>query len=442
MMNNNEVTSMLTTVLLCMVCVLFVLIFIYFLIRTKSNKKKNASANTNYNANANSATQGYDKQSIFKFMEFDKIEDNMIVQKNGKKYLMVVECQGVNYDLMSGIEKTSVEEGFAQFLNTLRHPIQIYTQTRTVNLEDSISTYRNRISQIESDLRMKEVDYQSKVKSGRYSKEQLDKEYYELTKQRNLYEYGKDVIYNTERMSANRNVLNKKYYIIIPYYPEDIGNSNFDNEELKNIAFSELYTRSQSVIRTLSACGINGKILGSNLLVDLLYVAYNRDEQEVFGLDKALAAGYDELYSTAPDILDKKMHELDKHIQQKAMDMANDAVLFARTDKQRQIEETENNMDDLISQMAKLIIEENRSFVGDDIAEAAIDKIDGVEETIESEIEDEYEVVEEIELQEKPEPKKRGRKKANKEVTEEGGNLNNVKEEKKTTRGRRTTKTA
>lgn len=38
-------------------------------------------------------------------MEFDKIEDNMIVQKNGKRYLMVVECQGINYDLMSRMEK-------------------------------------------------------------------------------------------------------------------------------------------------------------------------------------------------------------------------------------------------------------------------------------------------------------------------------------------------
>lgn len=434
-MSSNELTSLLTTILMCMVFVLFFLIMIFVFIKMKSNKKKSSPSQSDYNTTISTATQGYDKQSIFNFMEFDKIEDNMIIQNNGKRYLMVVECQGVNYDLMSGIEKTSVEEGFLQFLNTLRHPIQIYTQTRTVNLDKSLSTYKSRIDQIESDLRMKETDYQAKVKSGRYSKEQLDKEYYELTKQRNLYEYGRDVIFNTERLSANKNVLNKKYYIIIPYYPEDLGNNNFDKEEIKNIAFSELYTRSQSVIRTLSACGINGKILGSNLLADLLYVAYNRDEEEVFGLDKALAAGYDELYSTAPDVLDKKMKELDKQIQQRAMEMANDAVLQARSDKERKVEEKQNSMDDLISQMAKLIIEENRTFVGEDIAEAAIDKIDGTEEN-------EIEASSQEEVEETPAPKKRGRKKVNKENTEEGGNANDVKEEKKTTRTRRTTKTA
>ena len=38
-------------------------------------------------------------------MEFESIEDNMIVQKKGKRFLMIVKCQGINYDLMSGVEK-------------------------------------------------------------------------------------------------------------------------------------------------------------------------------------------------------------------------------------------------------------------------------------------------------------------------------------------------
>ncbi len=50
---------------------------------------------------------------------------------------------------MSSVEKNAVEEGFIQFLNTLRHPVQIYTQTRTINLENSIQTYRNKVQEIE-----------------------------------------------------------------------------------------------------------------------------------------------------------------------------------------------------------------------------------------------------------------------------------------------------
>lgn len=97
------------------------------------------------------------------------------------------------------------------------------------------------------------------MQSGEYPKEELEKEFYEVTKQTNLYEYGKDIVANTERMSLNKNVLSKKYYIIIPYYPEDLGNSAFDKEEIKNLAFQELYTKSQSIIRTLAGCEVGRK---------------------------------------------------------------------------------------------------------------------------------------------------------------------------------------
>ena len=194
-------------------------------------------------------------------MEFDKIEDNMIVQKNGNRYLMVIECQGVNYDLMSSMEQTAVEEGFLQFLNSLRYPIQIYVQTRTVNLESSIQNYKKRVDDIESTLRRREAEYESNKQSGLFEKEELKAQFYELTKIRNLYEYGKDIIYNTEQMSLNKNVLNKQYYIITSYYPAELGNTNFDKEELKNIAFSELYTRCQAIISSLSASGVVGRIL-------------------------------------------------------------------------------------------------------------------------------------------------------------------------------------
>ena len=70
-------------------------------------------------------TTNLTRESIFEFMEFDEIVDNMIVRKNGTQYIMVLQCNGVNYDLMSEQEKISVEEGFVQFLNTLRFPIQL-----------------------------------------------------------------------------------------------------------------------------------------------------------------------------------------------------------------------------------------------------------------------------------------------------------------------------
>ena len=44
-------------------------------------------------------------ESVMDFMEFDRVEDNMIIEKNGSKFIMIIECQGINYDLMSEVEK-------------------------------------------------------------------------------------------------------------------------------------------------------------------------------------------------------------------------------------------------------------------------------------------------------------------------------------------------
>lgn len=311
-------------------------------------------------------------------MEFDEIKDNMIVQKDGKRYLMVIECQGINYDLMSGLEKNSVEQGFLQFLNTLRYPIQIYIQTRTVNLGSSINAYKERVDDISKQYANKQIEYNQKVRSGQYSERELQKEKYELLRERNLYEYGVDIINNTERMSLNKNILSKHYYVIIPYYPEEASNGEYSKDELANIAFSELYTKAQSIISSLSVCGINSKILDSTELAELLYVAYNRDESETFSLRRALNSGYEDLYTTAPDVLDKRMKELDVKIEEDAIRKANEAVydVIEENQKQKRVKQKEAELDKLIDQMAKALIEENKRSLGNDVAESAIEKID------------------------------------------------------------------
>ena len=182
---------------------------------------------------------------------------------------------------------------------------------------------------------------------------------------------------NTERMSLNRNILNKKYYVILAYMPEEAGSTSYDVEELRNMAFSELYTKAQALIRTLSGCSVNGKILDSSELVELLYVAYNRDDFEIFGVDKAIQAGYEDLYSVAPDIFEKKIKVLDEQIKNGAIDLANDAIskVKAKSKAEQLAEEKEKRMDDLISQMAKMILEENQKVIGVDVAKKAVEEI-------------------------------------------------------------------
>ncbi len=378
-MSNNQMIDALTILLMVMIGVLFILcvIFVMLRMRSKNPKPKKLEKNNNTVEGNTVAAQSYNKQSIFKFMEFDKIEDNMIVQKDGKRFLMVIECQGINYDLMSGLEKNSVEQGFLQFLNTLRYPIQIYVQTRTVNLSNSINTYKDRVDDISKQYATKQSEYNQKVRSGDYSEQELAKEKYELARQRNLYEYAIDIVNNTERMSLNKNILSKNYYIIIPYYPEEGSNSTFGKDEIMNLAFSELYTKSQALISSLGVCGINSKILDSTEIAELLYVAYNRDESEIFNLRRALNAGYEDLYTTAQDVLDKRMKELDIKIEQEAIKKANQAIYEAIEENQKEkvARQKEEELSDLIDDMAEILIREYDANYGKDITNKAVEKV-------------------------------------------------------------------
>ena len=374
----DQTTQMLILILVCAFVALFILVIVYLILKARDNRKseKHEEIGTNSKSKIAKNDNGHqmDRKSVFDFMEFDKIEDNMIIQKNGKRFVMAIECQGINYDLMSGVEKTGVEEGFVQFLNTLRFPIQLYIQTRTVNLENSINAYKKRVDQVEANLYRMTQQYNEMVESEQYSKQQLAEAFYEVTKQRNLYEYGKDIIYDTEKMSLNKNILNKKYYIIISYSPNESGTDEYDKREIEAMAFSELYTRAQSLIRTLSACSVNGKILNSVELSELLYVAYNRDESETFDLKKAIRGNYDALYSTAPDVLDKRIKELDKEIERKAMDKVTDQVEKYRSKLREQVEQKENSIDLLADEMANLILEQNREYLGNDVVDSILNE--------------------------------------------------------------------
>ena len=321
----------------------------------------------------------YTPESIIDFMDFDRIEDNMIIQKKGK-FLMIVECQGINYDLMSDMEKVSVEQGFISFLNTLRHPVQLYIQTRTINLERSVDGYKTKLREIERSFYNIQSQYESLLKSNTATDEQIDRTKYELVKQKNLKEYTEDIIRDIERQSLNRSILSKRYYVIIPCYQSEIVAGDFDKSEIKSMAFSELYTRAQSLIRSLFACEMKCKILNSEELVELLYVAYNRDESETYSVERAIRAGYNELYATAPDVLDKRMKAIDSQIEEKAIDLAKETIDEVRLEKERKIKKKEENFEELVKQMAEVLLKENEKYVGKDVAEKAIEKLNNTEE--------------------------------------------------------------
>ena len=107
-----------------------------------------------------------------------------------------------------------------------------------------------------------------------------------------------------------------KNIYIISYYTAEFGDtSNYSNDEIDDIAFSELYTRAQTLIRALASAEVTGKVLSSEELMELLYVAYNREQSEIYTLRNALNSEYDKLYSTARDVMEEKKTRINRQIE-------------------------------------------------------------------------------------------------------------------------------
>ena len=345
------------------IMVLLIILYIY-LMRPKSEKETTQKDSLIEENKKKGLEQQYGKftgnltrESIFEFMEFDEIVDNMIVRKNATQYVMILQCNGVNYDLMSEAEKISVEEGFVSFLNTLRFPIQLYVQSRTLNLKDIIQEYKGRVDVLTTEIEKIDAKIaQAKVAGNKALREKLE---FEKRRKINILEYGVDITDYVDKLSSNRNVLQQKTYVVITYYSAELGAGldRYSKDEIYNMCFAELYTRCQNVASALATSQITSSILDSEQLAELLYVAYNRDESEMLQLAKALDSQYDSLYSTGKDVLKKKQEKLDQEISIAAIDMATDSILKA--DKRKQLEELEATMskEDRIKQKASEILD-------------------------------------------------------------------------------------
>ena len=106
--------------------------------------------------------------------------------------------------------------------------------------------------------------------------------------------------------------------------------------------------------------------------MELLYVAYNRDDSEVYTLKNALNSEYDRLYSTAKDVMQEKKARIEKQIEEEATKLATQGIIEA----DKKIRE-ERIKEQKIKQRALELLEENKSEMSKKLYEESKKQIDG-----------------------------------------------------------------
>ncbi len=292
-------------------------------IEKKSKAKSSVAKNTD-------SKESISKVDVFKFMEFDRILDDMIVQKGGSRFTKAIKCKGINYDLMSEVEQLSVEEGFITFLNTLKYPIQLYVQAQNVDLKKTMAIYKQNTKSIEDQYNDVNNRYQKMASSFDTDERKMA----ELTNEKdsitNVWEYARDMIKYVEKMDKNKKMLQRSFYILVSYNTADITSvEKFNKNELIEMCNTELTTRCQAIISALTSCSVSGTILDSNELAELLYNAYNRDDAGVMNVKENIEAGFFRLYSVSEDAFTKKQEALEDYLDAQARLKALESIKYA-----------------------------------------------------------------------------------------------------------------
>lgn len=227
-----------------------------------SNTTTSQNNGSKSNAPAPLKTNPNSTQNILKIAE---IRDGIVIMQDGS-YRSVVMVKPINFDLMSGKEREATEYSYQGFLNALYFPVQIFIHSERVDLNPYLEHLDKLRSEQDNMLLSLLTD---------------------------------DYIEFMFTLSQQTNIMDKRFYIVIPFYPvldvqKAISQSkNFFtgfaglfntkqkiisiNENDLEAAKSELKNRVQAILAALYQSGIQGLPLDTQELIELYYNTYNPD---------------------------------------------------------------------------------------------------------------------------------------------------------------------
>lgn len=192
-----------------------------------------------------------------------EVRDNMVIMSDGT-FRAVVACKSINFDLMSNSEREGVEYSYQNFLNSLTHPIQILIRSQRVDIgpyiDRLVNIRRNQDNMLLNILMDDYIDF-------------------------------------IDILSQEANIMDKTFFIVIPYYPAgDLGNvveqskgifSKIFNSSKNSVtkieteiyekAKTEIKNRVDGVVAGLYQLGVQSVQLTTKELGELYYSVYNPD---------------------------------------------------------------------------------------------------------------------------------------------------------------------
>ena len=193
------------------------------------------------------------------FVPIKEIRDGVVVLKDGSMRALLM-CSSVNFALKSADEQNSILFQFQNFLNSLDFSIQIFVQSRRLDIRPYLTLIESRVKDQTNDLMRVQI-----------------REYVKFIKK-----FTEDV-----------NIMSKTFFIVVPYTPPMLSVENkkfslfgsnkgtrkeiiqrFDEDK------TQLEKRVGVVEGGISRCGVRTAQLGTEELVEVFYKLFNPGDVE------------------------------------------------------------------------------------------------------------------------------------------------------------------
>ncbi|MCX6716040.1 MAG: hypothetical protein NT077_03420 [Candidatus Taylorbacteria bacterium] len=197
------------------------------------------------------------------FVPIQEIRDGIVILKNGGMRSIIL-AASLNFALKSSDEQSAILMQFQNFLNSLDFSIQIFIQSKKLDIRPYIALLEDRYKEQTTELMKIQV--------------------------REYIEFIKTFVEST-------NIMSKSFFVVIPYDPPIMNSSknpisgmlpHKDNTEKEKTSIeekfqeykSQLEQRTAVVEQGLIRCGIRTAELGTEEVVELFYKIFNPGETE------------------------------------------------------------------------------------------------------------------------------------------------------------------
>jgi hypothetical protein len=185
-----------------------------------------------------------------KFVEIDKIKEDMVILKNGAVRAVLL-ASSINLALKSTEEQDATIYQFQNFLNSIDFPLQFVIQSRKLNIDNYLET----IGEIEK----KQDNELLKIQTREYI----------------------DFVRNFVEL---QNIMTKHFYISVPFTKEIskgatlTSATKMTDEQLLKVK-DQLWQRVDEIVAGISRVGIKCTPLNTQELTELFYDLYNPEEE-------------------------------------------------------------------------------------------------------------------------------------------------------------------